>query len=117
MTFLGPEEADVAGAIKAALGPGAILVTEPSVRKFAVLVSQLDLFICCDSGPMHLACAVGVRVVAIFRERDLHRWSPPASVARAVSSAAAVSAGAVLNAALEELTDGPCASARQVPGG
>ena len=117
VTFLGPEEADVAGAIKAALGPGAILVTEPSVRKFAVLVSQLDLFICCDSGPMHLACAVGVRVVAIFRERDLHRWSPPASVARAVSSAAAVSAGAVLNAALEELTDGPCASARQVPGG
>jgi heptosyltransferase-3 len=105
VTFLGPEEADVAEEIKVALGPGAILVAEPSVRKFAVLVSQLDLFICCDSGPMHLACAVGVRVIAIFRQRDLARWSPPAGAARTVSSAATVSAGAVLNAALEELSD------------
>jgi heptosyltransferase-3 len=104
VTFLGPEEADIADKIKGALGPGAILVAEPSVRKFASMVSQLDLFICCDSGPMHLACAVGVRVLAIFRDRDLYRWSPPASVARTVSSAAPVSAGAVLSAALEELS-------------
>lgn len=106
VTFLGPEEADVADEIKVALGPSATLVTEPSVRKFAVMVSQLDLFICCDSGPMHLACAVGVRVLAIFRDRELDRWSPPVSVARTVSSTARVSAGAVLNAALEELSAG-----------
>jgi heptosyltransferase-3 len=113
VTFLGPEEADIAAEIKLALGPGAILVAEPSLRKFAVMVSQLDLFICCDSGPMHLACAVGVRVLAIFRERDLVRWAPPASVARTVSSAATVSAGAVLSAALEELSHGSHASAGQ----
>jgi heptosyltransferase-3 len=111
VTFLGPEEADIADEIKLALGPGALLVAEPSLRKFAVMVSQLDLFICCDSGPMHLACAVGVRVLAIFRQRDLARWAPPASVARTVSSAATVSAGAVLSAALEELSSGSRASA------
>ena len=115
VTFLGPEEADIADEIKAALGPGAILLSEPSLRKFAVLVSQLKLFICCDSGPMHLTCAVGVRVVAIFRERDLARWSPPASVARTVSSAGTVSAEAVLNAALEELSKNSLVSSGQLP--
>lgn len=104
VTFLGPEEADIADEIKAALGPGAILVTAPSLRKFAVMVSQLDLFICCDSGPMHLACAVGTRVLAIFRDYNLFRWSPPASAARTLSSTAMVSAATVLNAALEELS-------------
>jgi len=111
VTFLGPEEADIAEEIKVALGPGASLVAEPSLRKFAVMVAQLDLFICCDSGPMHLACAVGVRVLAIFRERDVARWAPPASVARTISSAETVSAGAALSAALEELSDGSRAPA------
>ena len=106
VTFLGPEEADLKDEIKGALGPDAILVAEPSARRFAVLVSQLDLFICCDSGPMHLACAVGVRVLAIFRERDLKRWSPPASVARTVSAAGPVSPNAVLEAAWQELSEG-----------
>ena len=115
MTTKTPEEADIADEIKVALGPGAILVAEPSVRKFAVLVSQLDLFICCDSGPMHLACAVGVRVLAIFRECDLDRWSPPASVARTVSGATPVSADAVLKAALEELSDNSRTTIGQVP--
>jgi heptosyltransferase-3 len=113
VTFLGPEEADIAAEIKVALGPGATLVAEPSLRKFAVMVAQLDLFICCDSGPMHLACAVGVRVLAIFRQRDLARWAPPPSVARTVSSAETVSAGAVLSAALEELSSGSRAGAGQ----
>jgi len=111
VTFLGPEEADVADEIKAALGPGAVIVSEPSVRKFAAIVSHLDLFICCDSGPMHLACAAGVRVVAIFRDRDLQRWSPPSTVARTVSSSGPVSAGTVLNAALEELAQRSAVSA------
>ena len=105
-TFLGPEEADIAEELKLALDPGSIIVFEPSLRKFAAMVSELDLFICCDSGPMHLACAVGVRVLAIFQERDLARWAPPPSAARTVSSADAVSAGRVLSAALEELSLG-----------
>jgi heptosyltransferase-3 len=113
VTFLGPEEADIADRIKLALGPGALVVSEPALRKFAAMVKQLNLFICCDSGPMHLACAVGVRVLAIFRERDLLRWAPPPSVARTVSSAETVSAGAVLSAALEELSYSSRANAGQ----
>lgn len=107
VTFLGPDEADIAAEIKTVLGPGARLVSEPSLRKFAAMVTRLDLFICCDSGPMHLACALGVRVLAIFRERDLLRWAPPPSAARTVSSDETVSGAAVLSAALEELSYSP----------
>ena len=103
VTFLGPEERDIADELKRALGSSAPIVFEPALRKFAAMVAHLDLFICCDSGPMHLACAVGVRVLAIFQERDVARWAPPATAARTVSAADDVSPGAVLNAALEEL--------------
>ena len=103
VTFVGPEEGNIAEELESALGSRARIVFEPSLRKFAAMVAQLDLFVCCDSGPMHLACAVGTRVVAIFRERDVTRWAPPAHAARIVSAADGVSPGAVLSAALEEL--------------
>lgn len=103
VTFVGPEESDIADQLKSNLGSNAQIVFEPSLRKFAAMVAHLDLFVCGDSGPMHLACAVGVRVVAIFRERDVTRWAPPAHAAHIVSAADGVSPGAVLSAALEEL--------------
>jgi heptosyltransferase-3 len=103
ITFLGPEESDIAAILKAALRPGAAVICEPSVRKFAAILSQLNLFICCDSGPMHLACAVGVRVLAIFQARDVARWAPPSSAARVLSSVQELTAAEVWSAALEEL--------------
>jgi ADP-heptose:LPS heptosyltransferase len=36
------------------------------LREFMALVSQCDLFICNDSGPMHIADALGVNVVGVF---------------------------------------------------
>jgi len=103
ITFVGPEEADMVDDLKDALGAGAIVTCEPSLRKFAAILSHLALFICCDSGPMHLACTVGTRVLAIFRARDVARWAPPAQAARIVCGDQTVSAEEVLNAALEEL--------------
>jgi len=104
VTFVGPEEMDLAGELKDALGAGAIVICEPSLRVFAAMVSHLALFICCDSGPMHLACTVGTRVLAIFRTRDVERWAPPAQAARIVCGDQTVSADEVLRAALEELS-------------
>jgi ADP-heptose:LPS heptosyltransferase len=86
--------------------PSIPIIFEPSVRKFAAMISHLALLICCDSGPMHLACAAGVRVVAIFREEDVQRWSPPASAARTVTAPNGVAAVTVVQAALDELALG-----------
>jgi heptosyltransferase-3 len=104
IAFLGPEEADIAAALRIALGADTAIICEPSLRKFAAAVSHLELFICCDSGPMHLACTVGTPVLAIFQARDVARWAPPPSVARVVCAPQGVTAADVLLAALEELS-------------
>lgn len=104
VAFLGPEENDIADPLKVSLGPRIPVIYEPSVRKFAALIAPLDLLICCDSGPMHLACSVGVPVLAIFQERDVARWAPPATTARVVYGANGVGALEVLDAALDELS-------------
>ena len=111
VAFVGPEEDDIVAPLKESLGPSLPVVCEPSLRKFAAMVAHLDLFICCDSGPMHLACAVGTPVVAIFQARDVARWAPPPSAARPLYGSDGVSAAAVLAAALEELAHAPQAEA------
>jgi heptosyltransferase-3 len=107
ITFLGPEERDMAGSLKASIGPAVPIIFEPSIRRFAALVSKLNLFVCCDSGPMHLACTVGARVVAIFQERDVDRWAPPASVARIVCGNEFTTAVQVMQTVREELSHWP----------
>jgi heptosyltransferase-3 len=103
VTFLGPEEKDIADSLRASIDSSVPVISEPSVRQFGAMISHLDLLICCDSGPMHLACAAGVRVVAIFQRRDATRWSPPESAARVVCDLDDATAAMVLQATLDEL--------------
>ena len=85
VVFVGPEEKDVIGYFKETLPRDVSLVFEPSTRIFAALVSNCALFIACDSGPMHLACALGVRTIGIVvKEFNSDRWMPPPSLARVV---------------------------------
>ncbi|HKY08120.1 MAG TPA: glycosyltransferase family 9 protein, partial [Candidatus Binatia bacterium] len=103
VTFLGPEEKDLVETLPKSL-PSVPVVLEPSLRKFAAIVAHLDLLICADSGPMHLACAVDVPVLAVFQPRNLKRWAPPAHAARSLSHPDGVSADMVVAAALEMLS-------------
>ena len=85
VVFVGPEEKDVIGYFKETLPRDVPLVFEPSTRIFAALLSNCALFIACDSGPMHLACALQVRTIGIVvKEFNSDRWMPPASLARVV---------------------------------
>lgn len=112
VAMVGPEENDILAPLKESLDPSAPVLCEPSLRKFAAMVAHLDLFICCDSGPMHLACAVGTPVLAIFQQRDVERWAPPPSAARALYDNDGVSASRVLDAALEEMARAASAEAK-----
>ena len=47
-----------------------------TVGQFAALLSQFDVFLCHDSGPMHVAAAVGTPVVALFSSQNATIWSP-----------------------------------------
>jgi heptosyltransferase III len=47
-----------------------------SVTQFAAFAAQFDVMLCHDSGPMHLAAAVGTPVVALFGSQNATVWRP-----------------------------------------
>lgn len=82
-----PADRPIADAFLSALGPG-IPVVDLTGRldlvQLAAALQRLDLFLGCDSGPMHLAAAVGTPVVAVFGPSDPARWGPLGGRAHAV---------------------------------
>ncbi|BDI30359.1 ADP-heptose--LPS heptosyltransferase [Capsulimonas corticalis] len=73
----GPGDAAIAQAIDDALGSTAIdTIGATTLRQTAALLEQCDLYIGNDSGPMHLAAACGVPVVALFGSSCPHRFHP-----------------------------------------
>ncbi len=59
------------------LPPRAIsLAGETSLRELMSLIQECDLLVTNDSGPMHIAAALGVPVVALFGSTDDHATGP-----------------------------------------
>jgi len=48
----------------------------PSLRDFAVFLSHLDLLVCNNSGPLHLACAVGTKTFSFMGPTKAAQWWP-----------------------------------------
>lgn len=74
-----PDERELAAAARAAAGdgPGVFdLVGATSLPEFWTLARRSRLFVGCDTGPMHLAAAVGTKVVALFGPADERRTGP-----------------------------------------
>ena len=101
--FVGPEEKELIGYFEGLSRERIPLVFEPNVREFASLVAACDLFVTCDSGPVHLACAVRVRTVVIFLQRHFDRWGPPSDLSRIVYRNTGATVDDVLEACLQEL--------------
>jgi lipopolysaccharide heptosyltransferase III len=103
IVFVGPEESDTLVYLQAVLGYRVPVVFEPAVRSFAALVANCSLFVGCDSGPLHLACALGIRAVAIFLNDNFDRWGPPAELSRIVYRESGVTVTDVFEACRIEL--------------
>lgn len=56
--------------------PAVRMPSNLSVPQLAALFSTATIFLCHDSGPMHLASAVGTRVVALYGSQTLSHWRP-----------------------------------------
>ena len=53
-----------------------IEATEFTLGELAALLRRINLFITNDTGPMHIAAAVGTPIIAIFGPENYHRYRP-----------------------------------------
>ena len=73
----GPGEAALIEEIRARCASAPVVLNETlSVPRLAALMSLFPVLLCHDSGPMHLAASVGVRVVALYGSQNAVIWRP-----------------------------------------
>lgn len=60
----------------AELGTGVTVLADLNLQEYAAVLSQAERVIANDSGPMHIAAAVGVDTLGIFGVSDPHRTRP-----------------------------------------
>ena len=71
----GPGEESVVGQVAKDIAPSAILLGL-TIPELAELIRGAQLYIGNDSGPMHLAAAVGTPTIAVWGSSDSRRWQP-----------------------------------------
>jgi len=64
--------------------PGIIDLKVNDLSMLLTIISVMDLLICCDSGPMHLAAAVSTPIVAVSQSFDVAMRLPPGAKAEIV---------------------------------
>lgn len=72
----GPGEAALTHNIQQAMQFPAIAHAPETIRELGALLSCCNLVVCNDSGPMHLAAALDVPMVAVFGPTDHIAWHP-----------------------------------------
>jgi heptosyltransferase-3 len=73
----GPDEQKIAERIVARTAPSVVnLVGQLSLERLLAVLKQARLFLGNESGPMHMAAAVGTPVVGLFGSTNPSRWGP-----------------------------------------
>ncbi len=72
----GPGEDAIADAVVAASNGVAVRAPQTTFNDLLVMAGEAQLFLSGDTGPLHLACAMGAPVVALFGPTTEHRNGP-----------------------------------------
>lgn len=81
----GPGEVRLAWEVARHTGTSpAVLAGNLTLSQSVALIERCDLLLCGDSGPMHIAAAVGTPLVALFGPTDPRHWGPRAPRSRVV---------------------------------
>lgn len=73
----GPGEQSLLAQIRSHVRTHVVTLDAPrDPGRLAALLGQVDAFLCHDSGPMHVAAAVGTPVVALFGSQNATIWRP-----------------------------------------
>ena len=75
-TGLDEDREVVAGAMQKMMGEAHDFVNKVNIRQLAGLLKRAKLLITNDSAPLHLGCAVGTRVLAVFGPTDPKKYGP-----------------------------------------
>lgn len=73
----GPGERSVVEAIRARMKSPSILAPETGWQELGALLERCSLLVCNDSGPKHVAVALGTPTVTIFGPTHPVTWHPP----------------------------------------
>jgi heptosyltransferase-3 len=100
----GPQDAGTIEAVASALGKPLPVVRGETIAQLAARFARAALYVGNDTGPLHLAGAVGAPTVGVYGWTDPREWSPVGRLVRAVRAADArlesIEPGAVLDTAL-----------------
>ncbi len=73
--LVGPEEREMVGVLREAM-PSTTVVPPLELRDFAALLARFAVVVTADTGPMHLAVALGVPTVAILQSKASRFYRP-----------------------------------------
>jgi len=76
LLFAGPDERELQAKVANLMRFQPICVKEDDLCQVAALIAACDFYIGNDTGPMHIAVAVGTPVIAIFGSTNHHRSGP-----------------------------------------
>lgn len=76
IVFAGPEERELVQQIRSLFPPTAIILDRLTIPQLAAAQARLAVFVSNDTGPMHIAAAVGTPVVLLLDRRAPESYQP-----------------------------------------
>jgi ADP-heptose:LPS heptosyltransferase len=86
IVFFGPEERNIVPQVRGLFPPGCVILDKLSIRQLAAAQARLAVFVSNDTGPVHLAAAVGTPIVVLINRPTHHAYVPLAASQRLIFS-------------------------------